>query len=557
MAGSTRSEDGYHHDPMEDSMQQIRLLRFGLHLPEMQSQDALSITIETHNISRAPLYHAISYLWGDNRTIHNVTMNGKTLAIRPNCYSALLQLQLRQTDSYFWIDAICINQNDNVERSNQVALMSKIYKNASLVLVSLPFCDVEGDCLQNLTASMERSLNCLSIVSMQEYWTRMWIVQEITLAGHVILMMGFLEEIDLQDIFDRWSVIGAHLEFAGHEADQKLLDLYHAIYEGPFEKLFASRNWWRLHVGSHKRSSLEGQLYLLLVNHGKRCCQDRRDKIFALLGLILLDDDKDGSSILKPDYTRTPFEVACQLLTEPYAGRTLLGNHGAFCDYAQRISNACLDEGDPQCKSAVGERVRLYAAMKTIDESADLDIDNNLNSHTMKPYRLEKSAKGSKLPYDCFCNGPSRRKTFILPTDHEEMFYRVDVCDIAQFGDFLCHVDGSLHVVLRHSANGICRIIGLALLETVPASWLSEFEGSNWIKQDYHRQDFEVYLHGEDLLVWAHCFVKLASAAGHHFKYGRFEQARGPGGSLEAYLSRSFTHSLFSSYARFEVSTDQ
>ena len=81
MVASIESQDCFHHDPMEGSLRQIRLLRFGLHRPERQSQETISLTIETHNIVQAPPCHAISYLWGVDRAVHKVTMNGKSVKL--------------------------------------------------------------------------------------------------------------------------------------------------------------------------------------------------------------------------------------------------------------------------------------------------------------------------------------------------------------------------------------------------------------------------------------------------------------------------------------------
>ena len=38
---------------------------------------------------------------------------------------------------YYWIDAICINQEDDLEKSSQVALMGEIYKEAANAIVWL------------------------------------------------------------------------------------------------------------------------------------------------------------------------------------------------------------------------------------------------------------------------------------------------------------------------------------------------------------------------------------------------------------------------------------
>jgi hypothetical protein len=50
---------------------------------------------------------------------------------------ALLHLRDRFVERIIWIDAICINQDDNGEKGQQVQTMAKIYAKASRVIVWL------------------------------------------------------------------------------------------------------------------------------------------------------------------------------------------------------------------------------------------------------------------------------------------------------------------------------------------------------------------------------------------------------------------------------------
>jgi hypothetical protein len=59
------------------------------------------------------------------------------LPVRDNLYAALSQLRDRFLERIIWIDAICINQNDNDEKSQHVQSMTKIYAKASRVIVWL------------------------------------------------------------------------------------------------------------------------------------------------------------------------------------------------------------------------------------------------------------------------------------------------------------------------------------------------------------------------------------------------------------------------------------
>jgi heterokaryon incompatibility protein (HET) len=52
-------------------------------------------------------------------------------------YSALLHLQYSDIAPAIWIDSVCINQNDDAEKSDQVQRLSDIYTRASRVIVWL------------------------------------------------------------------------------------------------------------------------------------------------------------------------------------------------------------------------------------------------------------------------------------------------------------------------------------------------------------------------------------------------------------------------------------
>lgn len=56
-------------------------------------------------------------------------------------------------ESFFWIDYLCINQADALERSHQVALMGSLYEHASMTAVWLGESTPE---LKDATAVMRR-----------------------------------------------------------------------------------------------------------------------------------------------------------------------------------------------------------------------------------------------------------------------------------------------------------------------------------------------------------------------------------------------------------------
>jgi hypothetical protein len=83
-------------------------------------------------------YEALSYTWGDSTIKREININhNHCLQVTANLETALQYLRYPDNDRVLWIDAICINQDDNVEKSKQVPLMGEIYGRAFNVLVWL------------------------------------------------------------------------------------------------------------------------------------------------------------------------------------------------------------------------------------------------------------------------------------------------------------------------------------------------------------------------------------------------------------------------------------
>ncbi len=82
-------------------------------------------------------YEPLSYVWGSDDRIYDFTCDGKTLKLTSSLCHALRRLRLSDKDRRIWADQICINQDDKVERGQQVKFMNSIYKYANHVLVWL------------------------------------------------------------------------------------------------------------------------------------------------------------------------------------------------------------------------------------------------------------------------------------------------------------------------------------------------------------------------------------------------------------------------------------
>src|SRR6266536_87102 len=60
-------------------------------------------------------YTALSYTWGSTSRPCDIIVNGSDMTVTKNLYLALQDLRCQEQDQVLWVDALCINQDDNVE----------------------------------------------------------------------------------------------------------------------------------------------------------------------------------------------------------------------------------------------------------------------------------------------------------------------------------------------------------------------------------------------------------------------------------------------------------
>jgi len=93
-----------------------------------------------------PAFTALSYNWGDPMPKTAILCNNATFDAGPSLYAALVALRERharmlsypqQPRCLFWIDALCIDQDNDEEKAQQVPLINTRYRHAAHVLVWL------------------------------------------------------------------------------------------------------------------------------------------------------------------------------------------------------------------------------------------------------------------------------------------------------------------------------------------------------------------------------------------------------------------------------------
>lgn len=82
-------------------------------------------------------YDALPYMWRGSTAVDTLLCDGKMLRTQHNIREALPYLARRPSNLPLWIDAISINQSDEVENLEQVRLISEIYQRADHVWVWL------------------------------------------------------------------------------------------------------------------------------------------------------------------------------------------------------------------------------------------------------------------------------------------------------------------------------------------------------------------------------------------------------------------------------------
>ena len=101
-----------------------------------------------------PPHEALSYIWGDLAHPNSMVVDGKDLRITRNLSCARLQLRRADRPRELWIDALCINQSNAEEKTQQVRKMHRIYSLASRVIIWLVESDSDSDlaiaCLQRI-----------------------------------------------------------------------------------------------------------------------------------------------------------------------------------------------------------------------------------------------------------------------------------------------------------------------------------------------------------------------------------------------------------------------
>jgi hypothetical protein len=161
-------------------------------------------------LDQNPSFIALSYVWGSKLSSKDILLNKRSFKVTVNLFGVLDQLRKVDHDSDLWIDAIAINQSDVSQRNHQVQHITRVFMNASEVYVCIGNKKLQSwflldsfnktyerpqllvpQALDIMTESLVKTtFRELNTLALEEYWYRIWVVQEVAVCINPILMYG-------------------------------------------------------------------------------------------------------------------------------------------------------------------------------------------------------------------------------------------------------------------------------------------------------------------------------------------------------------------------------
>ncbi|UKZ73881.1 hypothetical protein TrVFT333_001535 [Trichoderma virens FT-333] len=243
--------------------------------PSYEQEGPLQCNLREINIASDPFYEALSYTWGKPEFTEPLILDGDfVIHITPNLRDALLRFRSKLSVRRLWVDAICINQQDDDDKTKQIPLMTEIYKRCSGVLVWLGN-DSHGSSSMESVNTYSRQIDHqnderviqddLESLVRLPWFGRRWIVQEVVLNPNVTLFCGESQIPWLRLL----QVVRNSQNMSGLLSVVKTMEsiwIYHCL-------------------GIEASSQAPLRLLDLLSVLSELGCVDARDRIYALAGL--------------------------------------------------------------------------------------------------------------------------------------------------------------------------------------------------------------------------------------------------------------------------------
>ena len=285
---------GLYNQALDPGRREIRVLT--LHAGHFDSP--IFCTLSQPCVIEQTRYCALSYVWGNPEYTLDIIVNGVSRPVTTNLEAGLRHIRRKSQGIVLWIDALCID-NDNVqERNEQVSSMGEIYSSAARVIIWLGEDDRDGrtglfDHLQALSAENViinryrgyQAKRAILALPQNQWFRRVWVIQEMALAKEEPTL--YLGSKTLQ-----WSTLVRSYRQAVQPSYLSYTNNEHTSNKSRLDVLDGIRSRVRDDGGIHILESF-------LASY-PACASDRRDKIYALRGLL---NDQDRQSLIV-DYAK-------------------------------------------------------------------------------------------------------------------------------------------------------------------------------------------------------------------------------------------------------------
>jgi hypothetical protein len=111
-------------------------------MPPVDAKGRAKPILEGEQEAQRKPYEALSYSWGGQTPKHRMNIRRRdhpgfhVLKVTDHLKEALLALRSNSEARRFWVDAVCIQQDNLEEKSYQLPLMARIYSEAKNVCVA-------------------------------------------------------------------------------------------------------------------------------------------------------------------------------------------------------------------------------------------------------------------------------------------------------------------------------------------------------------------------------------------------------------------------------------
>ncbi|PVI05752.1 hypothetical protein DM02DRAFT_495001, partial [Periconia macrospinosa] len=295
----------------------------------------LTGTLRVFPLTQAPRFYTASYTWGEKVYTSTITTTDPpgSLKVLRNLLPFLRMVTTHRDfhdEQWWWIDSLCINQDDTEERGAQVDLMTDIYKASSSVIVWLGE-TVEGDSDCTLAIELLHRLSTLvlnnprnerekqrqqirhnrlwhpdlrpqwtslSHLLARKWWSRVWTLQEFVIPQRARLCCGpqSINRRTFKRAFYNIYLVGISRTTAAGEGNGVVEhDLIpRAIFDAPFNRRRVQQ------LDDDDATDREMSLVAMLAYMGNAEASDARDRVFSVRGLIA---ETDRKMLGKPEYT--------------------------------------------------------------------------------------------------------------------------------------------------------------------------------------------------------------------------------------------------------------